>query len=86
MPASNPRTYRGGEISRRGHLRVLGAREVIQIKWPDYRTNEMEDRFYARCQDCGWECHNTPHRDKEVAERCMGRHVVSKHWTGQRSG
>jgi hypothetical protein len=58
---------------------VLGAREVVQIKWPDYRTHEVEDRHYARCQDCEWQCHVTPHRDKEVAERCMTRHVVSKH-------
>jgi len=58
---------------------VIGAREILQIKWPGKRSNELEDRWYARCQDCEWQCHNLPHLDYEVAERCMTRHVVSKH-------
>jgi hypothetical protein len=60
-------------------LRLVKPRDVIHIKWPGLAYNTNEDRYYARCQDCGWDCHQTPHRDKEVAERCMTRHVVSKH-------
>jgi hypothetical protein len=78
MSGRNQGPLRSRGLPEGGHLRVVKPRDVLQLKWPG-RNGKDEDRYYARCQDCDWHCHVTPHRDKEVAERCMTRHVVYHH-------
>lgn len=61
-------------------MRLVKPRDILRIKWGwELDTSKLEDRYFARCADCDWNCHATPHRDIAVAERCMIRHVVSKH-------
>lgn len=79
MPGRNQRPVRGRGLPEGGHLRVVKPRDVIQLKWPGLAFLSPEDRYCARCQPCDWQCHVTPHRDKEVAERCMTRHEGAKH-------
>lgn len=59
-------------------MRAVRPRDVIRIKWRG-RYAAPEDRYYARCEPCDWKCHTTPHKTEDVAQRCMDRHVVSKH-------
>lgn len=55
----------------------VSARRISSWPWP--LDNTGIDRHHAVCEDCNWTCHVTPHKSKEVAQRCMERHVVYHH-------
>lgn len=57
---------------------MMRPRRVRSGIWPIDQTV----RYDAVCDTCGWSCHVTPHKAAAVAERCLTRHVLSKHMKG----
>jgi hypothetical protein len=53
---------------------------------PDVANGNPSPAWVARCDEClardggfVWRCHDRPHRNKEVAQRCLDRHTVAHH-------